>query len=53
MQRLDVSLWKTILSSVRNKHLRRRLLDEEWLRFMSNLGREYWEAVKWLLRYLK
>ncbi|GJZ50418.1 retrovirus-related pol polyprotein from transposon TNT 1-94 [Tanacetum coccineum] len=22
-------------------------------RFMSNLGREHWEAVKWLLRYLK
>nr|GEV81683.1 retrovirus-related Pol polyprotein from transposon TNT 1-94 [Tanacetum cinerariifolium]GEW27422.1 retrovirus-related Pol polyprotein from transposon TNT 1-94 [Tanacetum cinerariifolium] len=33
------SLCETILSSVRNKHLRRRLLDEKWLR--------------WLLRYLK
>ncbi|GKA11949.1 hypothetical protein Tco_0691495 [Tanacetum coccineum] len=22
-------------------------------RFMSNQGREHWEAVKWLLRYLK
>nr|KYP74579.1 Retrovirus-related Pol polyprotein from transposon TNT 1-94 [Cajanus cajan] len=22
-------------------------------RFMSNPGRKYWEAVKWLLRYLK
>ncbi|CAH9072329.1 unnamed protein product [Cuscuta europaea] len=22
-------------------------------RFMSNLGKEHWEGVKWLLRYLK
>ncbi|GKA13746.1 retrovirus-related pol polyprotein from transposon TNT 1-94 [Tanacetum coccineum] len=46
MRRLDVSLWETILSSIRNKHLRQRLQDEEWLR-------EHWEAVKWLLHYLK
>nr|GEV89892.1 retrovirus-related Pol polyprotein from transposon TNT 1-94 [Tanacetum cinerariifolium] len=26
--------WETSLSSVRNKHPRRRLLDEEWLRFL-------------------
>nr|GEW91876.1 retrovirus-related Pol polyprotein from transposon TNT 1-94 [Tanacetum cinerariifolium] len=51
--RLDVSMWETILSSVKNKYIRQRLLDEEWLRFMSNLDKEHWEVVKWLLRYLK
>nr|GEX50914.1 retrovirus-related Pol polyprotein from transposon TNT 1-94 [Tanacetum cinerariifolium] len=32
MHMLDVGYWEIILRSVRKKHLRRRLLDEEWLR---------------------
>ncbi|GJT93971.1 putative RNA-directed DNA polymerase [Tanacetum coccineum] len=33
-ERLDVNLWENSSSSERNKHPRRRLLDEEWLRFL-------------------
>ncbi|GJU81968.1 hypothetical protein Tco_1284333 [Tanacetum coccineum] len=48
--RLDVCIWVTILSlqAPKMKASRRRMA-----KFMSNPGREHWESVKWLLRYLK